>query len=255
MTNNDLRRYLLGDADEDHGAEVEREYFADEEAFDRLVEAEHDLVDAYVEGSLSAADRTRFEQHFLSTTARREQLDFARALRQRIGGASRRVTVRPTAFYRLAAAVLFALVGLGAAWLFLSTRQTEVRPQVASRPVHARPATPPAAAVAETVMTILLSPVGTRESDSARSVVIPAGTDSVQLQLPLDANRYRTYATELQDVEGRVLWSGEPLEASRGMVSPKLPAKIVAPGDYVVVLFGVRDGRRTEVANYTFSVR
>jgi hypothetical protein len=76
----------------------------------------------------------------------------------------------------------------------------------------------------------------------------------VQLDLLLDEDRYASYTAELQDVEGRVLWSGKSLRAGGGAVKPKVPARLLPPGDYVVVLYGVRDGAPVEINNYTFTV-
>lgn len=44
--------------------------------------AEDELIDEYLDGSLSEQEREKFEQHFLATTERREKLSFAKALRR-----------------------------------------------------------------------------------------------------------------------------------------------------------------------------
>jgi len=75
-----MRRYLLGPAPPEERAEVEHAYLSDPDQFEQLNEAENDLIDAYVRGRLSAADRKEFEKHYLSSPPRRERVQFAAAL-------------------------------------------------------------------------------------------------------------------------------------------------------------------------------
>ncbi len=56
------RRYLLGDLSEAQRTSVEEEYFTDDDAFERLLAAEHDLVDDYVRGTLPPTERERAEE-------------------------------------------------------------------------------------------------------------------------------------------------------------------------------------------------
>jgi hypothetical protein len=45
-----------------------------------LEAAEADLIDAYVRGEMMASDRPAFERHFLTSSAWRSKVEFARAL-------------------------------------------------------------------------------------------------------------------------------------------------------------------------------
>jgi hypothetical protein len=72
--------YLLGELSESEQTALEQEYFADGEKFEQLWAAENELVDRYVRGRLSRADRQRFERHYLSTPGHRERVAFARSL-------------------------------------------------------------------------------------------------------------------------------------------------------------------------------
>jgi len=248
-----LRRYLLGQMDEDERAEFEEKYFADDELFEELVEVENDLVDAYIDGVLTPAERKRFEERFMSTAEGRERVEFARTLR-------RRTTARPARRghqWWLAAAASFALVGFATAWLIFSPRQPEERPPVASRPPAVQtkqPAPLPLPTTETALLTLVLTPGGTREGEAAPPLVLRTAPQWVQLDLVLEQDRYDTYTAELQDVEGRVLWSAKSLRASGGAVKPKVPARLLPPGDYVVVLYGVRAGAPVEINNYTFTV-
>jgi hypothetical protein len=77
-----IRRYLLSDIAPDERRCLEERLLDDgDDFFDQLQLAESELVDDYVTGDLSDADRARFREAFLSSDERREQLRFAELLR------------------------------------------------------------------------------------------------------------------------------------------------------------------------------
>src|SRR5262245_52987342 len=61
-----LRDYLLGRLPEQAAHDLEARYFDDEELYDRLLETQHDLTDAWARGELSDADRREVEARLLS---------------------------------------------------------------------------------------------------------------------------------------------------------------------------------------------
>lgn len=77
---NQLKRYLLNDLPGDQREAVEDRYLADREWFDRLQVAEDDLVDAYVQGRLTARERALFEQNYMCIAEHRRRVELARAL-------------------------------------------------------------------------------------------------------------------------------------------------------------------------------
>ncbi len=78
---NTLRRYLLGDlTQEEQLAPVEERLLAEDDFFEEFQLVKEDLIDQYVNQQLTAEDRRRFEQHFLITAERREDVRHAQAL-------------------------------------------------------------------------------------------------------------------------------------------------------------------------------
>jgi hypothetical protein len=75
-----LALYLLGDVSDSERQLLETEYFSDDEAFQKMLSAEDDLVDAYARGALSTEHRRLFEKRFLKSAGGRERLGFARTL-------------------------------------------------------------------------------------------------------------------------------------------------------------------------------
>ena len=75
-----LVRYLLGDLPDQQQAEIEDRAFSDPEYLRNIQAVESDLIDEYVRGGLSKADRRHFEQRFSASAERRRKIEFARAL-------------------------------------------------------------------------------------------------------------------------------------------------------------------------------
>src|SRR5262245_14498873 len=75
-----MTRYLLGDLPEQEAVALEDRFFRDDAFFEELRAAEADLIDQYVRGELSKATSQQFEKHFLKSAARRQRVEFAKAL-------------------------------------------------------------------------------------------------------------------------------------------------------------------------------
>jgi CHAT domain-containing protein len=76
-----LVQYLLGLMPEQEAAKLEEVYLANDELNDNLQAAERELIDRYVEGTLSKIERDQFESFFLCSPGRHERLRFAKALK------------------------------------------------------------------------------------------------------------------------------------------------------------------------------
>jgi CHAT domain-containing protein/Tfp pilus assembly protein PilF len=92
-----LRRYLLGQLTDGAREEVEEDLLATAEVFEELLVIEDELVDQYLNESLEAADRTAFENHFLSTPERHDKLRFGRAFDRYLSSQMTAATVRSVA--------------------------------------------------------------------------------------------------------------------------------------------------------------
>ena len=71
--------YLLGGGSEAERERLESDFFSDDDAFQELLEAEDDLIDAYARRELSAAERRQFADRFLTSPEGHERVRFARA--------------------------------------------------------------------------------------------------------------------------------------------------------------------------------
>jgi hypothetical protein len=77
----EIIRYVLGQASEEEIDRVEDRVLADAEYAQYIEAVEEDLIDDYLRGGLPAREREHFEIVFLSSPLNRERLEFASALR------------------------------------------------------------------------------------------------------------------------------------------------------------------------------
>lgn len=72
-------RYLLGLSSSAEREHIESKYFEDDDAFQEMLTAEDDLIDAYARSELAGEERRRFEKRFVSSLRGRDRVQFARA--------------------------------------------------------------------------------------------------------------------------------------------------------------------------------
>ncbi len=75
-----IRSYLLGQLTEEDQAALEQELLTDHGKFDQVWAVENELIDSYVRGEMSRADRKRFESHYLASPLHRERVAIAESL-------------------------------------------------------------------------------------------------------------------------------------------------------------------------------
>lgn len=109
---------------------IESEYFEDDDAFQEMLAAEDDLIDAYARGELAGEERRRFEMDFVSSLGGRDRVQFAHAFAGAISATKHRGTWRdsfkslqstgPLRTATTAAVIVFVVV---LAWLVIDRRR------------------------------------------------------------------------------------------------------------------------------------
>jgi anti-sigma factor RsiW len=268
-----LTEYLLGGLAEHEREALERSIFTDDDFFLELEEAEHDLIDRYVRGSLSAGDRSRFEKAFLSTPDRERRVEMARYLTAWIDKqvppaktetwwrtALRFVTVPP--FRPVAAMAAACLVVLTGAIVYFRQEQLPVREQARVEtqdvPRQAAPPARPEQTVprrSPVIPAFLLAP-GLVRGGGGVQVIRRGEAESIRLQLLLEEAEYQRYTASIETPEGRTVFSRAGLTAASlknsRIVMLTVPVSALEPGDYVVRLSGAVAGGSESVAEYTF---
>jgi hypothetical protein len=272
-----LSRYLLGALSEADTEALEREYFTQTDCFDSLEAAEDQLIDDYVQGRLTEADRIRFEERILATADGQARVELARSLLEVAGRASPLVfeagatprALPSTARRSLLAAGLAAAVLAAGAWAVWSqqvAREAQAARQAAEQrgqELAARLARLEQAAEAQRrslarlteelalervrrpiqrLFSVVLTPGLERGPEGPVRLVLPAAIEEVRLRLLLARDSSATYTATVETPEGRQLarWDGLHSEAAQGgrALDVTLPAKILTPGTYIVMLQG-----------------
>jgi hypothetical protein len=79
-----LSKYLLGSLTEEENRQIEEQYFADDELFDSLRLTESELIEKYIHDELGSEECGQFESYFLQSRERRERVEFAKTLMDRV---------------------------------------------------------------------------------------------------------------------------------------------------------------------------
>ena len=260
----ELVQYLVGALPEDETERLDELSIGDDRFAADLHAAEHDLVDAYVRGTLTGDTLRRFESHYLSSAAGRAKVAVARGLRNHPG--ARRLAARPLMPWALAAAATLFLAAAG--YLFVENgrlkrqlldaragfegRQQQLEEQL-RQSVGQRQVPAPVLA------TFVLAPP-TRGIGEIPALSIPRGSGVVSLQVDLESDDFPAYRAAVRDpATGQTLWQSDVLRsAARGgakALSITIDAGLLRSRTYTLEVAGVRQQDRAEpVGNYPFRV-
>jgi hypothetical protein len=255
-----IREYLLGNATSENSAFVEEQLLADDDFYQELLIGEDELVEQYLTGLLTDAERESFENYFLSTPERREKLRFTRNLKKYVSRAKaspesvvdhpntiqpspsrllprRRVWPwsNPILSYSLAATAVIALSVAGVMMF-----------RTGNAPLHPGK-----------TLSVELVPGLSRDGAGIRQVTVPADTETLQLQLRVpNVPAYQTYRAILQAADGRDISRQENLRrdpASTDRLICPISAALLEPGNYSLKLSGlVQQSEYEDIARYYF---
>lgn len=235
-----IRSYLLGDISEAERLEFQERIFTDEELFDRVREAEQDLIDAVARGEISGAGAARVRA-FLGESSQEHRLTFAKAL-----AAHQR---RPAAPRWQWAVPLAACLLLAPAAGVLGMRNRRLEMQLARQ----APAAPVPAAGA--VYIAQLRPGVVRGAAPSPVIPVPAAAGIVELRLGIRApGAFERYRVEIQKAGRQVLLLVVPGPLGVELAVP-ISRTVLSQGDYEVALSGAGTGGDLEpIEYYYFSI-
>ena len=287
-----IRRCLLGCADPVELAKFEALLMLDDEFERRVHRLELELADDFSFGQLSSEEQRLFTSHFLVTPGRVRQVAVSDALRQSISSKSTKQTKQAAQPWYLGFLNLFAsdrpfgsaalagvtLLIFGALFL-LSQKAPPVRlPVISKQQPATNPATntekqfahptasqsPPEKSATDLntkpeVLTIALQPDSNTGSNS--TVQLPKGeVASVRLELLIDveSSASTTYQAGLMTADGEQVANFSELKLQSGS-QPKVvvdvPAQLLKNGSYYVELKQTSEAATEDSKRYSFVVR
>jgi hypothetical protein len=284
MTDAVLREFLLDRLNDAEREEIEDLFLTDPQAKDRVLIAEQDLIEDYLEDNLTEADKERFLALHAQTGEQTEKLLNTKSIKdwalsgQRLSqtatagrGAtlsiwhrfSKRLGVKPIYLVPIAVTIVIAIV-LAIVW---GNSRIEQRKHLAveqelaqlNSPTSLRE-TPPA------MISLELEPGTVRGVEPQPEFQLRAGTQTVELRLRwTPRERYSTYQAEVRNVGDDKSFTLRNLQPDNNnilrnndiahAIRLRLPTHILRRGHYTIRLTGITpDGNPALTQEYNFAV-
>ncbi len=191
-----LRQYVLGTLEEASRLRLEEQLVRDPDVFEALGVVEDELTEAYLDSTLTDAEKRDFERHSLSSPDRRRVPEFFGALKAR-ASTSAEASLKPrrdAASWFWSASVSPAWLGAAAALLVFSLAANVWLASRAPSPGSAQMPT----ALSEPVRPSLATPA---EPSSARLAELAAANRELETRLDAERRQLAEAQTLLQDLE------------------------------------------------------
>ena len=268
-----LREFLLGKLADEERERIEGLFLTDSPTRERVLALEQDLIDDYLEDSLSQGDKERFLARYAQTDEQRRKLRITGAIKDWAVREARAphpaaptvsvwsrfwtwLRLKPRFVVPIAVTIAIAIV-LAIVWL---NSRTEQRKHLAIEQELAQLNSPASLREVPPEMTSFdLRPVSVRSVGAQAELKIPAGIRLIELQLPWIQNeRYSMYQAVVRRVSDRESFTISNLQAEsdgRYTIRLRLPAQMLTRGDYQINLIGVAaDGSTSSSEEYSFVV-
>jgi len=273
MTDALLREFLLGKLNDDECERIENLFLTVSQTKERVLALEQDLIDDFLENTLTEEDRERFLSRYAQTDEQRRQLRITKSIRDwaiaqgRVPQAATaissswsrfwtRLRLRPFYIVPIAAAIVIAIV-LAIVWLNSRMEQRKhsaVEQELAqlNSPASLRE-TPPQ------MISVELKPVTVRSIEPQTELKLRADIGVFELHLPwTKKERYSTYQAELhrvEDDESFMIRNPQAEYEGGNVIRIRLPTHILRRGHYQIHLNGVaNDGSLSPAEEYSFAV-
>jgi hypothetical protein len=267
-----MREFLLGKVNEEERERIEGLFLTDSQARERVLTAEQDLIEDYLEDGLTGEDKDLFLERYGQTPAQQRQLRINKsikvwALRESISthAASQnsawkrlrdRLRLTPALIPIVATAILVIVVA--AVWL-TARREKEHRFLAIEQELAQLNVPASLREVPPNMKSLDLSPFASRGAEQEVELDKTADTRIVQLRLPwIQKERYSLFRVEVMRIGGDERFTIPGVQAEderRDRVRIRLPAHLLRRGHYRVRLTGITpDGSAGLTEEYTFAV-
>jgi hypothetical protein len=269
-----LREFLLGKVNEEERERIEGLFLTASQARERILGAEEDLIEDYLEDSLTAEDKDLFLARFGHTSAQQRQLRINKSLKDwalREAASTHALSAGVSAssrlreLFRLKPAfvipiVVTAMIVIAVAAVWLSSRREQQNRYRAIEQELVQLNTPTSLREFPPNMNSLdLTPVTVRSVEQETELKKTAETQIVELRLPwTQKERYSAYRAEIRRVDGDELFTLPSVQAEDDdvyRIRMRLSAHLLRRGHYHVRLTGINpDGGAGLTEEYPFAV-
>jgi hypothetical protein len=269
-----LRQFLLGKVDDEERQQIEILFMTDPLSRERVLAAEQDLIEDYLEGGLATADRERFLLLYADTPEERRQLWITKSVKDwavreskvtQTGPAPISVWSRLRAGLRLKPVFVIPIavtsmiaIMVAAVWLNRKTEQ-ENRDHLAVEQELARLNVPSSLRQVPPQTSLELAPVSLRSVERPAELTTRADIKLVELRLLwIQKEQYPTYRAVIRrfgDDESLIIGDLHAETDGGNAIRIRLPAHILTRGVYQIQLIGIAaDGATGLTEEYKFTV-
>jgi len=277
LTDTKLRQFLLGDVDELEREQIEKRFISDPQSKQRILIAEEDLIEDYLEDSLSPIQKQQFLAQYGYTPQHRRRLQITRLIKDNaMSGATAvdTVPIRRSSFFSqlwsqnkriLIPALAVLMIALIAGVILVSQssrRRSEEANQHASieRELAELNSTTTSPLPPSAVASVVLPPISVREAGANHEVTQNPGTRVIELRLlwtqKQEFSSYRITLNRVAESEQFTI-SGLHIQDDKfgRAVIVKIPTHLLRRGLYQVNLSGTGLGGPSSLSEeYTFTV-
>ena len=276
-----LREFLLGTLGDDEREEIEGLFLTDSQAREKLLIAEQDLVEDYLESSLNKADLERFLALYAKTEEQRQQLRITKSIKDwaltegrltQMPPASASVTIpvsvsvwsrlgkllgiKPVFIVPIAITIVVAIV-LAVVWLNSRTEQRKslaIEQELAQLNSLASLREQPLQ-----MISVELRPVAVRSGESRAELSLSSGAQVFEFRLPwIQKERFSTYQAKVRHLtvdESFIINNLQPENGGAHAIRLRIPSHLLHRGYYVIELTGLTpNGTAGTMEEYPFSV-
>jgi hypothetical protein len=256
-----LRQYLLGKIDDEKRQQIEKLFLTDSQARDRILAAEQELLEDYLEDGLSATDKEIFLLHYARTPEQQRKLRINQSIKDWAVTKAQAAPVPSSIWSRfvrtpvfvvpIAVAILIAIV-IAYVWFNHTMEHRAIQREVAqlNTPASLSQSTPQ-------MVSLRLTPVTVRSGETQNELIKRADTRFVELHLlTIEGAKYQTYRAALNrvGVKGPITTVDVNPENSN-TIRLRFPARILTNGSYRIELSGITpDGSIGPTEEYIFTV-
>ena len=271
MTDALLRQFLLGQVDDKERQRIEILFMTDPVAKERVLAAEQDLIEDYLEDSLNSEDKKSFLLHYAETSAQQRKLRIMKSVKDwavREAGVSQvspptlsiwnrllaRFKLKPVFVIPIAVTSMIAIT-IAAFWLNRNAEQRDREQEVAqlNLPASLRETLPQMAALE-------LVPVTVRSGEQGAELTLREDLRFVELRLAwIQKENYPSYRALIQRVGGDESFTVNNLHAEGDggkTIRMRLRVDLLTRGLYRIELTGIgAGGANGTTEEYNFTVK
>ena len=261
-----LREFLLGKVSDEERTRIEGLFLTDSQAKERILAVEQDLMEDYLEGTLTTDDRDRFVSRYAQTEEQRRRLRITKSIKDwaiaeaasvqnvpaRSSARNRlldRFRLRPAFIIPIAVMAMIVIV-IAAIWLSRRAQHSAIEQELAQLNAPSN--------VREGAVSKELLPVTVRGTESQNQLnASPSEKEVVLRLLWIKKERYSSYQATIHRIDDSQSFRVPNLqpEDDGTAVRLKLPSHFLTRGTYQINLSGITaDGSASSAEEYQFTV-